>query len=91
MHCRHLNHLFSLALVVTLLAGSVLGAAAQAPQPPASQRPTVPTAQSPLQQGLADLRPWMQRSAAALPDRRVQPHRAHRPARVEFPPCADLR
>lgn len=73
MHRRHLYRLSSLLMALILLASSVLGAAAQAPQPPASSRPTAPSPQSTLPLGTEDLRPWMQRSGAGSPDAATTP------------------
>jgi PKD repeat protein len=73
MHRRHLHRLLSFLLALTLLASSVLSAAAQTPQPPASNRPTAPSPQSTLPAEPEDLRPWMQRRSASAPDALTTP------------------
>lgn len=73
MQRRHLHRLFSLVLAVTLLASSVLSAAAQRLQPPDSSQPVVPSARlapEPAQQGP---QPWLQRPAGDQPDAAASP------------------
>lgn len=73
MQRRHLNPLFSLVLAVALLAGSVLGAAAQGPQPPDSSRTAVPSARPAPEPAQHGPQPWLQRPAVGQPDAAASP------------------
>lgn len=73
MQRRHLHRLFSLLLALSLLASSVLTAAAQGPQPPDSSRPAVPSARPAPQPAQQGPQPWLQRPAVGQPDAAASP------------------